>query len=121
MAESEYARVARSQRMALRRMANLIEQGKPLENDMQRRFAAEALRAFAAEIPDEPPKKRGQQPKFNHAMAAVEFDFFSKTLRSENAAIEKLAAQYGVSVQAMRKALKKYRQKLEEEGNLNWE
>lgn len=98
---AEYAEIARNQRDWARVLAAKIEAGEMLQ-PLDAMFVASIVRLWADNLKDQPPRKRGQLPKFNHADAAMLFFAWTETKRmTKTAAIAKLAERYGVTVEAM--------------------
>lgn len=105
----EYARIAESQRKYINALADQVSQGKPLESEFSREFVAGILRVFADQIPHKQPRKRGQAPIIDSGDVAVRFALLVNTKnKSKNEAHKELAEIFDVSVEAIKKSLKKY-------------
>lgn len=106
---AEFARTVAEQRKWLRKLASMIEADEPLDR-VERAVVVAVLRAHADGIASEPRRKRGQAPRIDASNVALEFEALIRNpnLRiSKNAAQERLAERHDVSVEAIRKALKK--------------
>lgn len=95
-----HAEIVAHQREYVRAMAAKLSAGEPLD-DMQRLWAAGILHAWADSVPDKPPRTPGQAPEFDHVLAALLAAHGHKTQ-------EELAEAFGVSIQSLRRAIRKW-------------
>lgn len=95
-----FAATAEHQREYVRAIATQLDAGEPLD-DTQRLWAAGILRAWADNLPSKPPRKPGQLQQFDHASAAVLAKLGHRTQ-------EELAEELGVSVESLRRAMRKW-------------
>lgn len=107
-----YARTAEAQRGHAREIARRLEAGESLHDlpSGSGEFAAAILRLWANTLPNKPPRKRGQAPQIDASNIALEFVAMTrnpKAVMSKVKVKEHLAEKYGVSVEAIRGALKK--------------
>ena len=104
----EYAEVARSQRKYAREVADKIEHGGELDS-MAGGFTAAILRAWADNLSDVQKRPRGQAPRFDAGNVALEFAALVKGKGvAKDSALGIIAGRYGVSVEAIRKSLRKH-------------
>jgi hypothetical protein len=104
----EYARAAIAQRQWLTDIARKIEHGEPL-NPWDRTGAAAVLRAWATRIPDREPRGRGQAPKIDAGNVSIHYAcLVNGHGMKPSKAVEELAEGNGVSIEAIKKAVKKY-------------
>jgi hypothetical protein len=114
MPPEEFAQAAQMQREWLNDMADKIEAGEPLETRLDRKVAAGVLRAWAKQIPAAAPRRKGHPPQFNTSELAWDFALLVNVYgRSKHKAHQELAEHRGVSVEAVRKALRKHPDALE--------
>ena len=107
----EVARIAESQRVHTRALADLIQDGKSLDRPLDREWVAGILRAWADQIPDSRPGKQGPRPKIDPGTLAFEFAVLvNRQNLSENAAIEALSESWDVSITAIKKQLPKFKE-----------
>lgn len=105
----EYEKKARGQRIYFNELAAKIETGEANMSLLDSIMAAGAIRAFASQIPLTEPRGKGQLPKVDPGSVAMEFASLVVIKgMSKNAAHEKLAEKWDVSVPAIKKALTKY-------------
>lgn len=104
---AKYREVAKSQKLFAEEVAAKIESEQPLSL-MERTIAAGAIRAHAASIPAEQPKKRGQSPEFCHGSEAMVFVGLRVQGLSPDAAYANIADRVGVSEQAVAKAMRNH-------------
>ena len=92
-------------------LANRIQQGDITLTVMDAIFAAGAIRAYTSQITTKKPHGKGQDPKFDHGKAAFLFALRvgSKGISKFNA-IQDLALEFGVSDTAIKKAITKNKQ-----------
>ena len=105
---AEHERIARSQKDFLSEVADKIKSGEPL-SEIEREWAAGAIRAFADSIPLSPKRKQGPAPKFCHATAAVNYAMLRVSGKGHNATITKIARSLGVTRRAVRVAVEENR------------
>lgn len=105
----EFARIARSQREAIFRIAEKMEAGESL-NELETALAAAVLRGGAAMIPDAQARKRGQAPKLDAANVAMHYAALIRQgkAKDKTEAIRMLAEGNEVTDEAMRKLIRKY-------------
>jgi hypothetical protein len=107
------ARTAQHQRELARKIADVLERGECLDSleypTAYRKFAANILRLWADNHPDNPPRARGRAPTFPSGSAALMVAFDVAEGMSRRAAIAKTAEFYGVSTEAITKAIKPHR------------
>lgn len=105
----EYARIAQEQRAWIRGMADRIERGESLEHQLDNEVAAGILRARANQISDKEPRGRGQAPRIDAGNVAIHYAcLVNGGGMGKTEAIAKLADGNGVSIEAIKKAIKKY-------------
>lgn len=97
--DDEHSKSATGSRAFLETIAGKIERGEQLASD-EILFAAGACRAAAKQIPLKQKRKKGAAPKYDASLAAIQYASGQYTL-------EKLAEMHGVTVDALKKALKK--------------
>jgi len=97
--QDSHREIAEKQRAHLRRAADRIERGESLDG-LYVPLIAYALRALADRIPDEPKRRPGR---------AAQVDPYGLALRYAMSGMsqERLAEEAGISVPALRKAIKK--------------
>lgn len=104
----EYAKVAQDQREWARNLADKIERGEPLDTGLDRKVAAAILRGWADNLPDTAPRKPGQAPKVDAGEVAMQVAVLRVQGIAKGRAIAQVAEDWGVSDEAIRKALKKH-------------
>lgn len=104
-----YKHTAKSQREGVRAMADKLERGEPLEATPggSGAVAAAILREWADSLSDKPPRNAGQRPVINPSEVALHFESLVRSGMSANKAKETLAEEYSVSVESIRRAVKK--------------
>ena len=102
IADEEHSRIAKSQKDYLRSIADSLESGAPLD-DHQLSWAVFFLRRAADKLISEiRPKPRGKPIKLPEH-SAMEYAIWVVGGMSENKAMEKIAEQYQVSIEAVKK------------------
>jgi hypothetical protein len=87
-------------------LAARIERDEPLDA-RERAWAARALREWATQLPREPRKARGRpRGKLPAPIFMIFARMMARTGENKSAAIAKLAEEYGVTIEAVRKAVK---------------
>lgn len=114
MNPDEETRIRERQREMARDLADRLERGAPLsQHDAS--IAAAALRCWADNLKQSPPRARGQAPQFEHGHAAL---FYAAQLHigamNKTNAIAATAEAYGKSVETIKKVVKKYGQAAED-------
>ncbi|MCX7071142.1 MAG: hypothetical protein NTW01_09140 [Gammaproteobacteria bacterium] len=104
---AEYAALASRQRDYFRQLATRVETGEEV-SELDRKLLASLVRHWADTLKLKPPRRRGQQPLFNHFDAQFLYYAWTVPGRMKKAvALAKVAEQYGVSIEAMRACIKK--------------
>lgn len=106
--DDDYRKTAESQKQHAIAVAGKLLRGEKL-TDMEAMFAAGILETWAVRKATERPKSPGKQPEFNASEAALEVYglVHDGKASSPTKAIEVVAEKYGVTNQAMRKAVEK--------------
>lgn len=104
-----FAKTAQSQRELLAKLAERIERGEAITSQMERTFAAGAIRAFAEAIPDAPKRGRGRPAKFASGDAALLAVTYRVAGKTEDEAVADAAAVHGVPEETMRSAYRLHR------------
>jgi len=111
MTDEQFMVMVDRQRAMFARLADAVAAGAELSR-LDRKIVAAALKLAASNLPDSPPRSRGgaHRAQFPHGDAALEFVAMVRSPShpvSETAAIAALAEKYDVSIEAMRKSIKK--------------
>lgn len=113
-----YAKAAQLRREQLEAIASLIEHGQPLQTQQDRDVAAMTLRDAAKLIPEEKPKGRGNPHKIDTTAVFCKYLGFlegsegseqeeARAPMTKTAATAELAKMCDVSIESIRKAIKK--------------
>jgi hypothetical protein len=109
MSDEQYAELVRRQRARILRIAGKCA-GAGLLRRPERQTVAAILREWANRMSETRPRKRGQQPQFDHGEAALEFAMMVYGVepgQGTSIAYADLAERYGVSLEAMKQAITK--------------
>lgn len=104
---AEYEEIVSKQKDYARELAARLEAGGEASS-FDRRFLASLLRNWATNLKTTAPRKRGQQPAFNHFDAQFLYLAWTVSGHMKKAvALAKVAEMYDVSIEAMRECVKK--------------
>lgn len=110
---AEYQSKAESQRRYFEDLADRVQRGCPTLVFIELITAAQAIRAYASQIPTARPRARGQAPKIDAAVVSVRFLEMVLKGKSKFEAYGELAQQYGVSETSIKKAIKKHKEQVD--------
>ena len=101
--------IVKAQREFIDSIADRVEKGEPFERAAERKLIAGMLRAWAKQIPDALPDKRGGAAKMDPGYVAIHFAcLVNGQGRSKSAATAELAEIYDVSPEAIGEAIAKF-------------
>lgn len=109
-ADEEHRRIAQNQIELLHEVASLIESGEPL-TDLQRKWAAGAIRGFASGIPVERTRPPGKTPKVPEE-ALVLWQAYIASGNTGTQAEGRLAALYDVDLETLQSRLKRLKREI---------
>lgn len=106
--DEEHARVAQHQREYINSLADRLQKNEAL-SELDREWAAGILRSFAKQIPDRQRRKSGQAPRIDAGNLAIQYACMVHGQGMKpSAAKAKLSEEHCVTIETVRKAIKKY-------------
>ncbi len=110
--DEQFMAMVDQQRAMFVRLADAVAAGEELSR-LDRKVVAAALKLAASNLPDSPPRSRGSahRARFPHGDAVLEYYAMIRNPTrpiKKTPAVEALAEKYGVSIEAIKDAIKKH-------------